>query len=620
MLEKLLIVSLASGVFGFIPMPKIIKKISALLLSALTVYINFLLFKAPIVDKFTTSIVFLNTSVGFTISHIGLYFSAMITSILFLTVLFSFNFMDKKNNDKNYYSWLFIKSFGMIGVVFSGDFLTLFFMWEFMSWSTFFLMKQGENENTDKSSSKYMIYAIISGMVLMLAVTITYSLTNSFEYASLSQKIATMSIKNLFLIASLFTLAFAIEAAAYPLHLWVPNSYANTFTPITAFLAGISTRMGIFGILFILFKVIGVDNIDKIAFLGKINFRYILGWIAAFTIVIPTFTALLQNDGKKLMTWHGIGQGGYMLLGFATGSSMGIAGGMFHILNHLTYITLIILSLAAVEYRTGTTNLNRLGGLIKKQPIAFLGVLIGIIGLAGIPPMNGFVSKWYIYRALILGHYPFLAVAAFIGTLGTILSVYKFIHNIFLGRLPKEYENVKEAPITMTIPILILMVAVYSLGVYPGVVFSIIAKIELSMGIAPVDYTLNGIASTSGQLNMFIVNFVFMVGLLVAMLIFLFANKRKLIPQNDNYAAGHFVDDKLDYNFNYHFYASIEHILRNKLLSDISYKIEHGTKSFFTSIGDFVRGIYTGNIATYSMYIITAVLALFIILENIYGL
>ena len=114
------------------------------------------------------------------------------------------------------------------------------------------------------------------------------------------------------------------------------------------------------------------EQLHKFRIIGAVNFRYVLGVFAALTMIVPTYTALFQNDAKKLVTWHGIGQGGYMLVGIVSGSALGIAGGMFHILNHLTYVTLILFSIAAVEYRTGTTNLNKLGGLIKKQPVAFV--------------------------------------------------------------------------------------------------------------------------------------------------------------------------------------------------------------------------------------------------------
>ncbi len=592
---------------------KFVKKFIALLVTGAMVYGALSLY-SQVGETFLPGWTFLSQHIGFQVSMLGFYFVLMITGLSFLTVLFSWKFMDQETGDANYYTWFYLKIFGMLTVVLSGDLLSFFLFWELMSWSTYFLMRQGKD--TRKSAYKYLVYAIASGMTLFFAVMLIYQRVGSFGFFEIRQVMNVLPLSQLLFISVLLIASFATEAAVWPLHQWVPDSYAETHTPLTAFLAGISTRMGVFAIILFLFGVIGVGNLDKLVVIGKINFRYLFAWFAALTIVIPTFTALLQNDGKKLMTWHGIGQGGYMLLGLAVGGPLGVAGGLFHIVNHLTYISLILFSLAAVEYRTGTTNLNKLGGLIKKQPVAFLGVLFGIIGLAGIPPMNGFVSKWAIYRSLILHGYPFLATMAFIGTLGTILSVYKFIHNIFLGQLPEEYKDVKEVPIVMQLPIWILMAAVYGLGLFPGVVFNIIAKIQVSFGLQPIAFSLNGVAPQMGQLNMMVVNTVFFAGIIIAFLVYLSGSRRRHISQLNNYAAGNFLKKETKYNFNYHFYASIEHLIAKKLKSDFSFKMEKGIKAFFHEISDFTARIYTGNVATYAMYLFVGLLLLLMIVRR----
>ncbi len=591
---------------------KLLKKLFALLVTGAALWYGFHLVQG---ESFVTSVIFMGQNIGFYVTPLGYYFLLLITGLSFLTVMFSFKFMDKEQDDTHYYSWLYLKMFGMSGLVLARDLLSFFLLWELMSWSTYFLMRQGPN--TRKSAYKYMIYAITSGMLLLFSLMLIYGRIGSFDFNVIHQMVEMLHIGELLLLTILLLFSFSIEAAVWPMHQWVPDSYAQAYTPITVFLTGISTRMGVFAIIFFIFSIFGITNIDKMVLIGRINFRYLFMWFAALTIVIPTFTALLQNDAKKLMTWHGIGQGGYMLLGLAVGTPLGVAGGLFHIVNHLTYISLILFSLGAVEYRTGTTNLNKLGGLIKKQPVAFLGVLVGIIGLAGIPPMNGFVSKWMIYRALILGHYPFLATMAFIGTLGAILYVYKFIHNIFLGQLHKEYENVKEVPFLMQIPIWILILSVWGLGVFPGLALQLIVPIQTSLGLEPLAYTLNGVASQDGNLNMFVVNLVFLAGIAIAFLIFLMGSKRKHISQYSNYAAGNFIDEKTKYNYNYHFYAAIEHVIADKLIKDFSYRLEHFFKSFMKDFSDFTARIYSGNLSTYTMYIFSGLLILLFLLMGV---
>ncbi|MCF7929593.1 MAG: hypothetical protein K9L68_12590, partial [Spirochaetales bacterium] len=407
--------------------------------------------------------------------------------------------------------------------------------------------------------------------------------------------------------------AFAVEAAVYPFHGWVPESYASTFTSLTSYLSGISTRMGVYGIILVVFGFIGSASMERMNPMGVLNFRYLFAVLSVLTMIVPTYTALFQHDAKRLVTWHGIGQGGYMLVGIISGTVLGIAGGLFHIFNHLTYVTLILFSLAAVEYRTGTMNLNKLGGLIKKQPVAFLGLLFGIIGLAGIPPMNGFVSKWFIYKGLIDNGMPFLALAAVIGTLGTILSVYKLIHNVFLGQLPEKYNQVREVPLFMQLPIWILMLTVFGTGVFPGPVLAVVAEIQEFFGQAAVPYSMTGIAPEAGSLNMFVINLVFMGSLAAAWLVYLAGGRRKHVGQYDNYAAGHFLDASVPYNFNYRFYTGFEHILKPE-----NKRFAARFEGFFSGLtefaGDYLRKLYSGNVSTYTKYILLSVVILVLVL------
>ncbi len=594
---------------------EVVKKFLSLVLFGILIYFNVVLFGyVGKTFKFPFSIV--GQSLTFRVTYLNLYFSLMISGISFLTVLFSLRFMEGKENASLYYLWLLVKTFGMFGVIFSNDFLTFFIAWEIMSWSTYLLMIQSGGDAV-RASYKYLVYAISSAMILLAGIAILYVHFGSFDFAKISAGYGDLSTGVLLLTAILFVVSFSVEAAVFPLHSWLPDAYSKSFSPITSYLAGISTRMGIYAIILFLFGIVGARVIDKLQIIGVINFRYILGLFAVLTMVIPTYTALFQNDAKKLVTWHGIGQGGYMLVGIVSGSALGIAGGIFHVLNHLTYVTVILFSIAAVEYRTGTTNLNKLGGLIKKMPVSFVGLLFGIIGLAGIPPMNGFVSKWFIYRALILNGYPLLAIGAVIGTLGTILSVYKLIHNIFLGQLPEEYNNVKEVPIDMQIPIWILGLATMVFGVYPGLAVSLIAKIQTSLGLEAVKYSMNGVVSSAGQLNMLVISIVFMGGLAVAYIVYLLGHRRKHVVQYDNYAAGNFLSKDIPYNYNYHFYAGIEHIFepyRKKIVE----RSENSIAALAEAVGEYLRRIYTGNVTTYAIYIVASFLIVAIIAGKLF--
>lgn len=256
-----------------------------------------------------------------------------------------------------------------------------------------------------------------------------------------------------------------------------------------------------------------------------------------------------------------------MMLGLLLLNPMGSAGGLLHVFNYALNQAALFMAVFAVVYRTGTADLNRLGGLVTRMPLSFLVLLVGIIGLAGLPPMNGFVSKWLIYRSLLNEGMPLLFLASVIGTLGTILSVYKLIHNTFLGQLRVEHEQVSEVPWSMLLPMLILATLVFVTGLMPGLVLETVTYVQQVLGMTPVTYQLGGVVagadSVGGDLDMLWIVLVLFSGFAVAAVLFLSAGKSRRVHQLDNYAGGHFLSSDNAYHYSDNFYAGLMHLVGN---------------------------------------------------------
>jgi NADH-quinone oxidoreductase subunit M len=188
-------------------------------------------------------------------------------------------------------------------------------------------------------------------------------------------------------------------------------------------------------------------------------------------------------------------------------------------------------------------------------------MLVGIIGLAGLPPMNGFVSKWLIYRALIIEGSPLLFVGAVIGTLGTILSVYKLIHNTFLGQLRLEHVDVEEVPLSMLLPMLLLAVVVFVTGYFPGLVLDWVAAAQAAAGLPVLAHHLGGVAIDKGGLDMIWIVSVLLAGFGVGTLVFFAGNRSKRVHQLDNYAGGHFLTADTRYQYSDNFYPGLMHLI-----------------------------------------------------------
>jgi len=599
-------------IFDYALLALLIVIVGAAINKRLGVIINMLIMGAAFVWFYTmpnmfrpiqTNVIF-GYEIVFRTDALARLFGMLISGFGFISASLFFSYVRKGRNIKYMNVLLFFKFAAMILLILSYDFLSFFFSWELITIITFLVMSVGEWNNKDalKASYKYLIMSAIASFFMMAAMFIILKLFGTLKFEDISFMMSRLSNGQIVGLTLLVLVPFLTKAGVLPLHTWVADAYANSITPYTSYLTSVSSRIGTYGIILWFFSIIGHTYFTKLK-IGGMSFPYLFAWLAALTMVIPTFIALLQNSGKKLLTWHGIGQGGYMLVGLGAGGALGFTGSMFHVVNYAVYIALLFVSIGAVIYRTGTDDLNELGGLIKRMPLAFLGTLIGIIGLAGIPPLNGFVSKWFIYKGLIGTRHVFLADMAFIGTLGTILSVYKYIHNVFLGQLPERYKNLQGTPKSFRAPIWILSALCVLFGVYPGIVTQLIAAVQQNFGMIQSPVTVHGIAAAAGHLNMLVVSLTFSGTLVLAGIIFFLGGRRKYVDQYDNYAGGEKVTPETLYHYSAEFYAPLYRIIKPVLRYSVD-SFYMWTANLVQRLSNFVYEYFNYNFSRAFYFII----------------
>ncbi|MDP8314069.1 MAG: proton-conducting transporter membrane subunit [Candidatus Celaenobacter antarcticus] len=550
------------------------------------------------------------------INMLSWFFAITIVGIGLLSIIYSLKYIENgKKLDFYYFTTLLINA-SMLGTVICGDLISFYMFWEIMSWSTYLLISYKGGDKALFAGIKYIIMSIIGSLAMLVGIISLYTHFGTLEISTLAIQIQGASLNYILFILIMFSTAFIIINAFWPLHIWLPDAHAEAVSPFSSILSAVLVRKGMYGLYLFMYVILGLNILNRLKF-GFISFTGVFCWIGAITIVFAALTALLQNDSKRILAWSTVGQGGYMILGVAFVTPLGMAGGTFHILNHCIYIALLFFVAGAIEYRTGgIRDLNSLGGLIKKMPVTFIGGLVGIFGLIGLPLTNGFVSKWLIYKTLILGNRPFLAFAAFLGTWGTVLYGYKFIHNIFLGQLPEKYKNIKEVPFTMRIPIIILTILVFLFGILPGIPLKVINAIGISLGFESLDVTLWGIASETGTLNTINIFAAILIVGIIIWLIFKAGRKAPKVDQYDNYAAGSAIP-KNKYNYTVDYYYPFTKMI-SPYLKDIF-------DLFYTKIANTVqklcnstRKIYTGYVGSYVMYIVLF-LAILILVQLKWG-
>lgn len=207
---------------------------------------------------------------------------------------------------------------------------------------------------------------------------------------------------------------------------------------------------------------------------------------------------MLQNSLKLVFIWSTVSQIGYMVLGVAVGTSLGMAGGLLHMANHVFFKDLLFLMVGAVMLRTHADTISELGGVGRKMPVTMFCFFIGSLAAVGVPPTNGFTSKWIIYQALMAEGEPLLALISLIGSVITLAYLARFMHAVFLGQPGRNLDHIEEAPWVMRAPMLLMAFMVILTGVFPGLMLAPLNAALAEYGMPSLDVAFYGLATGPG--------------------------------------------------------------------------------------------------------------------------
>jgi multicomponent Na+:H+ antiporter subunit D len=368
--------------------------------------------------------------------------------IAFSVSIYSISYMERFTSKWKFYTLFLLMVAGMNGVVVTGDIFNLFVFLEIASVASYALVAFGTERHELEAAFKYTVMSSVGSLFLLLGIVFLYSYTSTLNMADMANILAQKSASNIIIMVSvLFIMGFGLKAALVPFHAWLPDAHPSAPAPISAMLSGVLIKsLGIYTLCRLFYNVIGINP----------SFSSILMILGTLSMVIGVFLAIGQWDFKRLLAYHSISQIGYVILGIGLGTPLGIIGGLFHLFNHSVFKSLLFLNSGAVEYATGTRDLQEMGGLITKMPITGTTSLIASMSIAGIPPFNGFWSKLIIIIAAVQANhlgYAFWAVLASILTLASFTKVMKYA---FFGELRKRWSEVKEVPFFMKIAMAIL--------------------------------------------------------------------------------------------------------------------------------------------------------------------
>jgi len=404
------------------------------------------------------------------IDALSLFFAVIFLLISVLVNLVSLSYMRRTENPLAYYGLLLFSTFGMVLVALSTDLVVLFVSWELMSVPTYVLtgiLKKDPASN--EAALKYFLVSALSSGLVIYAISLLFGITKSTNMIVIGEALSSQNLllEPLAVVAiALFIAGFGMKVAAVPFHMWIPDAYEGAPTTIAALLAA-GTKSGGFAALMRVFFV-------SLA-IYKADWSVIFAVIALLTMTLGNIGALMQKSFTRLLAYSSIAQSGYIMIGFAAPTTLGVGGALFHILNHSVMKSAAFFAAAAVLMTLSTTSLDGYSGLGKRMPRTALALTISLLALAGVPPLSGFMSKLVLFTAAMESNLSLLALAGVLNSAFSLAYYGWVIKRMYLDDAP-DMTRVKEPRLLVAV-LAFSAATIVLIGLYPEPVLSVILAI-----------------------------------------------------------------------------------------------------------------------------------------------
>jgi multicomponent Na+:H+ antiporter subunit D len=391
----------------------------------------------------------------------------IINVIGLLSMIYSIKYMTTYTAKPKFYTLFLLMIAGMNGVVITGDMFNLYVFLEIASIASYALVGFGCEKDELEASFKYLILGGVASTAVLFGIAFLYSMTGTLNMPDLAVKIPEIGHNHAMgFVMALFIMGFGLKASSVPFHAWLPDAHPSAPAPISAMLSGVLIKaLGIYSIARIMFNIFGADTMVS----------SILMFLGALSMLVGVFLAVGQHDFKRMLAYHSISQMGYVMMGLGLGlnpnvppalAALALFGGLFHMVNHAVFKSCLFLCAGSFEYRTGTKDKTEMGGLIRRMPVTSATCSIASLSISGVPPFNGFWSKLIIIVAFMKAGYPIYGILAILVAFMTMISFIRLQMNVIFGKLPEKFANIKEAPFSMTLPLVILAVLCLAIGIF----------------------------------------------------------------------------------------------------------------------------------------------------------
>lgn len=385
----------------------------------------------------------------------------LVTFFGFICILYGRRQVDAlfRPMDGYYYGLLLLLLTGLSGIVLTGDVFNLFVFLEISSLATYALIATGGQRAT-VAAFRYLLLGTVGASLYLLGVGFIFFQTGTLNMAHLAELLPELyGDRSVFVGLALIVTGLGLKTAIYPLHIWLPDSYAYSPPPVATLIAAVATKVGAYAMIRLLFWMFDPTYIAE-----QIPVTRWILWLSMLGIIIASIQAMPQKDFRRLLAFSSVSQIGFIGLGIGLATPLSIVAAVFHIINHAVMKACLFMAAGYINFRFGKDSVSDLAGIGGAMPWTAASVLVAGLSLIGIPPTGGFFSKWYLIQAAVTEQEWLPLVVILAGSLLTAAYVFRILRYIFLTPPAKPFEARQQPQLLMVVPMVALAATAIVLG------------------------------------------------------------------------------------------------------------------------------------------------------------
>jgi len=409
--------------------------------------------------------------IEFMADGLGLIVAIAASFAWLLATIYASEYMKHEHARNRFYLFWLITEGAALGVFLTKNLFSLYVNFEVLAFASWVLVIHSETKEAIDAGKKYLFMGIGGGLFLLFAVLMTYIQANTLDLTSTG----ILQYKGIItqVIFYAYFIGFGTKAGIFPVHIWLPDAHPVAPTPASALLSGVMIKAGAYGILRTIYNVFGMELVRAIG--GHV----VLGVVASISILLGSAVAINEKNLKRVLAYSSISQIGYIVLGAALMTFRSYQGAVLHLFNHVLMKDALFLSAGSLLYKTGEKNIEKYHGIGRKMPVTMLVFSLAALSMIGIPPLAGFMSKWYLaLGALDAGRRIFMGFVLVLLLSSLLNAVYymPIIINAFFSEKeqPNESIAIDESPLLMLIPMALLVFLIVLFGILPTLPLTLI--------------------------------------------------------------------------------------------------------------------------------------------------